>query len=70
MVGRMDPASIASAMIGAQAGRVQLAVAGKMLQMDAAHGQAIANMIEAAQQNIDSLGNVAAGVGGNLDVRA
>jgi hypothetical protein len=66
----MDPASLASALIGAQIGRVQLAVAGKMLQMDAVNEQSVVKLIDAAQQNLDRLANVAAGIGGNLDVSA
>jgi len=64
----MDPATLASAFIGAQVGRVQLAVAAKMLQMDAVNEQSVVGLIDAAQQNIDRLANVAAGIGGNLDV--
>ena len=64
----MDPATLASAFIGAQVGRVQLAVAAKMLQMDAVNEQSVVGLIDAAQQSIDRLANVAAGIGGNLDV--
>jgi len=64
----MDPASLASALIGAQVGRVQLAVAGKLLRMDAINEQSVVKLIDAAQQNMDRLANVAAGIGGNLDV--
>jgi len=64
----MDPASLASALIGAQVGRVQLAVAGKLLRMDAINEQSVVKLIDAAQQNMDRLANVAAGVGGNLDI--
>jgi len=64
----MDPVALASAFIGAQVGRVQLAVAAKMLQMDAANEQSVVGLIDAAQQSIDRLANVAAGIGGNLDV--
>jgi len=64
----MDPASLASALIGAQVGRVQLAVAGKLLRMDAINEQSVVKLIDAAQQNMDRLANVAAGIGGNLDI--
>jgi hypothetical protein len=66
----MDISTIATALIGAQVGRLQLAVAAKMLRMNAEQGASIANMIDAAQQNIQRLANVAAGIGGNLDVSA
>jgi hypothetical protein len=64
----MDPASLASALIGAQVGRAQLAVAGKLLQMDFVNERSVVKLIDAAQQNMDRLGNVAAGVGDNLDI--
>jgi hypothetical protein len=64
----MDPAALATAFIGAQVGRVQLAVAAKLLQMDAANEQSVVGLIDAAQQNMDRLANVAAGIGGNLDI--
>jgi hypothetical protein len=64
----MDPAALATAFIGAQVGRTQLAVAAKMLQMDAANEQSVVGLIDAAQQNMDRLANVAAGIGGNLDI--
>jgi hypothetical protein len=64
----MDPAALASAFIGAQVGRAQLAVAAKLLQMDAANEQSVVGLLDAAQQNMDRLANVAAGIGGNLDV--
>jgi hypothetical protein len=64
----MDIASIASAFIGAQAGQAQLAVAAKILQMNAEQGTAVTKLLEAAQANIDNLANVAAGIGTNLDI--
>jgi hypothetical protein len=59
---------LVSAFIGARVGQVQLAVAAKMLRMNADAAQSVVKMIDAAQQNIDRLANVAAGVGGNLDI--
>jgi hypothetical protein len=64
----MDPASLASALIGAQVGRVQFVVAGKLLQSDFANERSVVKLIDAAQQNMDRLANVAAGIGGNLDI--
>jgi hypothetical protein len=64
----MDPASLASALIGAQVGRAQLAVAGELLRMDAINERSVVKLIDAAQQNMDRLANVAAGIGGNLDI--
>jgi hypothetical protein len=66
----MDIASIASAFIGAQAGQAQLAVAAKILKMNADQGAAVAQLLEAAQANINNLANVAAGVGTSLDISA
>jgi len=66
----MDPASLAAAFVGAQTGRVQMAVAAKMMKMNADHAASIAQLLEAATQNLNSLANVAAGVGQNLDISA
>jgi hypothetical protein len=64
----MDSADLASAFVAAQAGQTQLAVAAKMLRMNADAAQSVVQLLEAGQANIDKLANVAAGVGGNLDV--
>ena len=64
----MADVSLASAFIGARMGQVQMAVAAKMLRMNADLAQAVVELIDAAQQNIDRLANVAAGVGTNVDL--
>jgi len=64
----MDVGSLATAFIGARTGQVQLAIAAKMLRMNADNANSVIKIIEAAQQNIDRLANVAAGLGGNLDI--
>ena len=64
----MDVASIAAAFIAAQASQVQTAMAAKMLRSNADQASNALKLIEAAQQNMKSLANVAAGVGGNLDI--
>ena len=64
----MDSADLASAFVAAQAGQTQLAVAAKMLRMNAESAQAVVQLLEAGQANIDKLANVASGIGGNLDV--
>ena len=66
----MDVGSIAAAFIAQQAGQVQMAVAAKMLQMNAQSGNDVAKLLQAAQQNFDRLANVASGVGANLDISA
>ena len=51
-----------------QMGRVQLAVAAKMLQMNANMDSSVVKLLDAAGQNMDRLANVSAGIGTNLDV--
>ena len=64
----MDVSSIAAAMIGAQAGRTQMAVAAKMLKMNADSAAQILQFIEGSQQNLAKLANAGAGLGQNLDI--
>jgi hypothetical protein len=64
----MDVGALASAMIAARVGELQLAVAAKLLRMDAQAADAAAKIIDAAEANVDRLANVAAGIGTNLDV--
>jgi hypothetical protein len=66
----MDTDALASAFVGANMAQVQMAVAAKMLRMNADSAASIVKVIDAAQQNMDRLANVAAGVGGNVDVTA
>jgi hypothetical protein len=61
---------LASAFIGARMGEVQLAVAARMLRMNADAAQAAVTLVEAAEANFDRLANVAAGIGTSLDVSA
>jgi hypothetical protein len=65
----MDPASLASAFIAASAGQFQMAMADKMLAINIDSGRSAVKLIDAAQQSIDSLANVSAGIGGNVDIR-
>ena len=64
----MDVSSLASAMVSAQTGRLQLAAAAKMLKMNADNAASIVQVIDAAQKNIAQLANAAAGIGQNLDI--
>jgi len=64
----MDISSIATAFIGAAAAKVQMAAAAKMMKMNADADRSIAQLIGAAQKNLNNLANVAAGVGGQLDI--
>ena len=66
----MDAVSLVSALIGAQTGMMQLAVAARLARMNADQGSAIAQLVDAAQQGIDPLANVAACIGTGLDVSA
>lgn len=66
----MNDAALASGLIAARVAQVQFAVAAKMLRMSADTAQSAVEVIDAAQQNADRLANVAAGIGGNLDILA
>jgi hypothetical protein len=66
----MDPVSIATALVGSQIADVQMAVAAKMLRMNADSASAIVQVLDAAQKNLQSLANVAEGVGRNLNISA
>jgi hypothetical protein len=66
----MDAVAIATAMIAAQAGQAQLAVAAKIAQMNADQGGSVAKLLDAATANFNSLANVAAGIGTNIDITA
>lgn len=65
----MDTALI-SGLIAARAGQTQMAVAAKMMRMNADAAASIVQVLEAAQQNLNRLANVASGIGGNLDISA
>ena len=60
--------SLVNAFIASQAAQTQLAVAAKMLRMNADSAASIIKVIELAQANMRQLSNVASGIGGNLDI--
>jgi hypothetical protein len=60
--------SLVTAMLGAQTGLTQLAVAGSMLKMNAENAASAVKLIDAAQQNLNSLANVSPGIGTNLNI--
>jgi hypothetical protein len=62
--------SLVTAALGAQTGLTQLALAGSMLKMNTQNVGSVVKLIDAAQQNMNSLANVAPGVGTNLDITA
>ena len=66
----MNPPSLAAALVTAQVARVQLAVAARLARMDAQSEQSVTNLISAAEQNMNRLANVAAGVGTQVDITA
>jgi hypothetical protein len=66
----MDVSAIAMAFVGAKAAQVQMAVAAKMMRMNADAAGSIVQVLDAAQQNMDRLANVAAGIGQNVDISA
>jgi hypothetical protein len=62
----MDVGVLAAAFAGASTAKLQMAAAAKMMKMDANAQAAVAQLLEAAQDNMKSL--VAAGIGGHLDI--
>jgi len=66
----MDPSSLVAALAGAQTSAVQMALAARMLRMNADAAASVAQVIDAAQQNLQSLANVAAGVGQTVNLVA
>jgi hypothetical protein len=58
--------SLAAAFAGAQTAQLQMAVAAKMMQMNAQAQGGLVRVIEAVQENMKSA--VAPGLGGNLDI--
>jgi hypothetical protein len=63
--------SLVTAALGAQAGALQMNVAATVLKsnMDA-EKSSILTLLGAGEQSASSLANVAAGIGGNLDISA
>ena len=64
----MDPVSLATALAGAQMSNAQMAMAAKMLRMNADNAASIVQVLDATQKNMASLANVASGVGQNLNI--
>jgi hypothetical protein len=60
--------SLATAFVGAKTAELQLAIAARMLRMNAETARSVVRIIDAAQENFERLANVAAGVGGNVDI--
>jgi hypothetical protein len=67
-MGGMDPISLAAGLVSAQMGAVQMAAAARLMKTNIASAGAVTQVIEAAQQNVNRLANVAAHIGRNLDI--
>ena len=67
----MGMVSLLSALIGAQTGEMQLAVAARLARMgNPDSGSPIAQLVGAADRSASSLANVAENIGTNLDISA
>lgn len=67
----MDVAALATALIASRTAEAQIAVAGKMLRMNAQAAQSAAQLLDAAAQNGAQLAAaVTNGAGGVLDITA
>jgi hypothetical protein len=63
--------SLVTAALGAQAGALQMNVAATMMKSNLdAEKSSVLTLLGAGSQNGSSLANVAAGIGGNLDISA
>jgi hypothetical protein len=62
--------SLITALLGAQTGMMQLAVAARLARTDQQSSSSVVKLIDAAQQNFSPLANVAAGIGTNIDINA
>jgi len=62
--------SLVSALLGAQAGNTQLNLAVDLMRMNADSDRAVVQLLNAAAPNVNSLANVAAGIGTNLNISA
>jgi hypothetical protein len=63
--------SLVMAALGAQTGAVQMQVAATILKSNIdAEKSSVLTLLNAGQQGASSLANVAAGIGGNLDISA
>ena len=67
----MDVGALASALIGAQVGRAQMAVAARMLKMSEGDATNSAlQLLNAAKRNMEHLANVLARIGQSVDISA
>ena len=64
----MDTAAIAASFAVAQAAQTQMALAAKMMKMNAENAQAVVALIDESQANLERLVSQAPGLGQNLDI--
>ena len=64
----MDVAAVASAVIASRTAQAQIAVAGKMLRMNAQAAESVAQLLDAAAQNGERAAAAMNGAGGLLDI--
>ena len=65
---RMSSVSVAAAMTGASAASTQMALAAKMMRMNADAEASVANLLDSAQQNLQQITDAGPGLGQNLDI--
>ena len=66
----MDVGSLVSALVVARVGQMQLAAAARIAKMQASNGDAVAKLVDAADQNTAQLSAVGEGLGQAVDVSA
>jgi hypothetical protein len=64
----MNPAALAAGFAAAQAAQMQMAVAAKIMKMNAESAQAVVALVEESQANIARLVSQSPGLGGSLDI--
>ncbi len=60
--------SLVAGLVAARSAQTQLALAARLMRMDAGMERAVADLVEAAQQNAEKLAQAASGIGRALDV--
>ena len=66
----MDIGALATAFVAGQQAQIQLAVAAAMMRSNMQVEASVVELVTAAQDNAARMTNLAAGIGGNLDVMA
>ncbi len=66
----MDVAALATSIVSQQAGQTQMMAAAMMMRQSLKAEAAVVQILNAGSQSASSLANVAAGVGGNLNINA